>query len=78
MRQAMTPPVGERLREAQAAKDLTNEQLAGEVGVTVRLLQKWRSGDVTPSYPNLLKLARILEREIGWFYSTDGDDREAA
>lgn len=52
---------------------MTNEALATAVGVGVRLVQKWRSGETRPRYENLCRVAKATGHEVAWFYS---DNRE--
>jgi transcriptional regulator with XRE-family HTH domain len=68
----------DRLKQAQAEAGLKNEDLARVVGVSVRLLQRWRSGDGEPSGPNLAALTRALGREASWFFADHDPDRQAA
>jgi len=68
----------ERLREAQSSSELTNEELAQTVGVSLRLLQRWRAGAGAPNGQNLLALATALSREPGWFYAPAESGSEAA
>jgi transcriptional regulator with XRE-family HTH domain len=70
------PPIAANLRAAQAAKGITNDDLAREVGVGLRLLQKWRAGDVEPRYGNALKLAAVLDISVADLYADP--EREAA
>jgi transcriptional regulator with XRE-family HTH domain len=73
------PPVAENLRVAQAAAFLSNRELAHAVGVSERLLGKWRSGTITPSWPKLTALGEVLGREPSWFYADhDAEAEEAA
>jgi len=65
----------ERLKQAQAEADITNEALARRVGVSVRLLQVWRSGKGAPSASKFASLTVALKRDAAWFYETD---KEAA
>jgi transcriptional regulator with XRE-family HTH domain len=51
------------------------DEVAREVGVSVRLLQRWRSGQGAPSAPNLIALANALGRDAEWFYA---DETKAA
>jgi transcriptional regulator with XRE-family HTH domain len=73
-----TSPLAHNLRTAQAAAGLSNEALATRVGVGLRLLQKWRAGDVEPRYENLHKLAVALDRDVAWFYAPAESGSEAA
>lgn len=62
-----------RLHEAQEAKGLTNEALARELDVSLRLVQKWRQdGRAMPSPGNLARLAKVLDRPMGWFFGENG------
>lgn len=65
----MRSPVSANLRAAQAAAGITNEALARQAGVGVRLLQKWRAGTVEPRYEGVAKIAAVLERDVQWFYT---------
>lgn len=57
-----------RLREAQAKTGLTNEALADQLGVGLRLLQKWRAGSVSPSGWNVIALGDVLDCPPASFY----------
>lgn len=67
--------IAARIRQAQLeARDgegIRNEELARELGVTLRLVQKWRAGENAPSQKNLMKLARYFGREISWFFTRE-------
>lgn len=71
LRQAVTSPlvgVGPHIRAAQDEAAMTNAELAAAVGVDPRLVQKWKAGTVMPGLPNLVKLARIFECDVSWFF----------
>lgn len=57
-----------------AANEITADELAKRVGVGVRLVQKWRAGEVIPSYPNLRALEDALDRPVAWFFSENGEE----
>jgi transcriptional regulator with XRE-family HTH domain len=71
-------PLSENIRAAQAKAGLTNEALAREVGVGLRLLQKWRAGDVDPRYDNLLKLSKALGVSVADLWSDADHESKAA
>lgn len=75
-RQAVTPqpPVAARIQQAQSEQNKTNGEVAEALGVSVRLYQKWKAGKVTPSYPNLVRLADFYGHPVSWFFS----EKEAA
>lgn len=62
-------PVAINLRAAQAEAGLTTEALARELDSSVRTVQRWRLSEGEPSGEYLVKLAVVLGREPGWFYS---------
>jgi transcriptional regulator with XRE-family HTH domain len=53
------PDTARRIREAQRARGLTNEELARRTGVALRTILRWRKGE-RPRLPNLLRLADAL------------------
>lgn len=63
--------IGERLCEAQRERGLTNDALAREVGLGLRLVQKHRAGDNTPSLENLARYGRVLGKPVAWFFDTE-------
>lgn len=58
----------ERLIEAQRAAEINTETLARQVGVGLRVVQRWRSGDTEPAGRNLVRLAAVLRRDPAWFF----------
>lgn len=60
--------VGPHIKAAQVESGMNNATLAAAVGVDPRLLQKWKAGTVMPGLPNLVKLARIFECDVSWFF----------
>lgn len=72
------PPIAANLRSAQAAAGLTNREVAVALQTTERLLAKWRSGEGAPSWPYLVQLAELLNREPSWFYDEHPDEHPEA
>lgn len=68
-RQSHASSFAERLKLAQAAKGLTNEDFARAVGVSLRLLQKYRAGTVQPSGATLARICAEVEQPVEWFYA---------
>jgi transcriptional regulator with XRE-family HTH domain len=66
-----------RLVQAQEEEGLKSEALARAIGAGLRLVQRWRSGEVEPSGRNLVRLARALRRDAAWFYEDDAESRQA-
>lgn len=71
------PPVAENVRAAQAAALISNRELAQRIGVSERLLGKWRSGDITPSWTNIVALGEVLDRDPAWFYADHSGEVDA-
>lgn len=66
MGQHLARVVGQRIRERRQSPELksgplTQEQLAGEVGVRQPSVSDWENGRSLPSVPLLLELERVLE-----------------
>jgi DNA-binding XRE family transcriptional regulator len=58
--------VGSRISSARAAAGLTQEELAGRLGVSRRSVQGYEAGRVAP-YRHLDRLATVLGRPRAWF-----------
>jgi transcriptional regulator with XRE-family HTH domain len=70
--------IGRNIRAARlASRDYdTQRKLAIAMEVDMRAVSRWEKGGITPSGRNLAKLAQLLERDPGWFY-TDHDKAAA-
>jgi len=63
----LTPEqVGERIRAARRAKSWTHEELARQIGVNWRTVQRWQKGQL-PRMNTLLRLAEVLDVPHGYF-----------
>jgi transcriptional regulator with XRE-family HTH domain len=60
-----------RLVAAQEDANLSTEALARQVGVGLRVAQRWRSGETEPSGRNLVRIAAALDRHPAWFFTED-------
>ena len=61
--------MAENLKRALEESGKTQESLAREIGVGLRVVQEWCGGRVLPRWPRLVLLARALGREPAWFYT---------
>jgi transcriptional regulator with XRE-family HTH domain len=52
------------LRETYAAKGLSQEELAGKVGVTPNTISRWETGEYKPKITDLQKLAKFFGKPI--------------
>ena len=50
----------QKLKDARAFRDMTQQALSDVTGISVRLIQKYESGVRTPKDENLEKLANAL------------------
>lgn len=71
--------VGRNIRRARRYADLTQGELAAQVGVSsLMAISRWERGEHRPSDESLVKLSQILGRDIAWFYAEHEVDLEAA
>jgi transcriptional regulator with XRE-family HTH domain len=59
---------GKRLRKIRRDKDMTQEQLAEAIGVTMEYISRMEGGRYSPSFQVLEKLAEVLEVEVEEFF----------
>lgn len=62
-----TATVSGRIREAREAAGMTQEDLAREVGATLRSIQWWESGKRPPKLAYVPKLARATGKPVDYF-----------
>ncbi len=67
----MTRPtkITNQVRQHRLAKDLTQEQLASQLGVSRQTLIAIENGKYSPSLEFAFALARVLDVEIGQLFS---------
>jgi transcriptional regulator with XRE-family HTH domain len=59
---------GKRLRKIRRNKDLTQEQLAEAIGVTMEFISLMERGQNGPSFDTLQRLAEVLEVKVEEFF----------
>ena len=57
--------LGERIREQRKARGMSQEMVAGRLGVSRQAVAKWESGQSAPSAENLHRLAELLGTTAG-------------
>ena len=76
---------GERLRNAREASKMTQEEMAGHLGVRVSTVKDWESGEVDPRANRLQMIASLLNVPLLWLiggsqkvpdYTEHGETRE--
>lgn len=72
--------INEMIRERRIAKKLTQEQMAGYLGVIAPAVNKWEKGTSYPDITLLPALARLLDTDLNTLLSFQEDlsDREIA
>lgn len=61
--------IGEQIRTYRKAHNLTQEQVAGALGVTAPAVNKWERGNSLPDITLLPALARLLEIDMNTLFS---------
>ena len=56
----MSNYIGLNIKKYRKEKGLTQEELANEIGKSLRTVQKYESGDILPSFDNVNEIAKIL------------------
>jgi transcriptional regulator with XRE-family HTH domain len=64
--------IGDRVRLARAIKRMSQEKLAGHLGVTFQQVQKYEKGTNRISASTLFQIAKVLEVDILFFFGNDG------
>ncbi len=60
---------GKRLRSVRRQKDLTQQQLAEAVGISVEFLSLMERGINSPSFETLEKLSEVLQVPVAAFFT---------
>ena len=56
----MSNYIGLNIKKYREEKGLTQEELANEIGKSLRTVQKYESGDILPSFDNVHEITKIL------------------
>lgn len=75
----MADQISTRIRAAREDAGLTRERMAPMVGVTMRTLSRWETGE-TPgiSVDALSRIAAVTGKPIGWFLNGHTTSEETA
>ena len=66
-----TSNVKKRIRQARNSTKLDQEQFAEMLQVTVQTVSRWESGKMFPRVPQLEKIAKICNKPVYWFFTSD-------
>lgn len=72
------PDIGARIKEAREMLGLSQTALADELGQGERTVQAWERNERTPRLKSLMRLARLSDRPVSWFYEPDEIKEQAA
>ena len=65
--------IGKKIEKYRKERDLTRNELAELVGVTMPTIYRWENGDRLPDIVMLMKIARVLGVKYDKFMSEDAD-----
>lgn len=69
--------LGERIKEQRKCSGLSQEKVAGLVGVSRQAVTKWETGQSAPSTENLFKLAEIFGTTVDMLLTSDEEEEKA-
>ena len=69
--------IGDRVRLARAIKRMSQEKLAGHLGVTFQQVQKYEKGTNRISASTLFQIAKVLEVDILFFFGNDAGSAQS-
>lgn len=61
----------ERLKELRKRKNLTQKELAEQIGIKRNSYSDWENGKTEPSYENLVMLADLFDVSLDWLFGRD-------
>lgn len=70
--------IGNRLSVCRQNKNLTQEVLAGKLGVTPQALSKWERGISLPDVSMLADISRVLEISVDWLLGVEQQGGQGA
>ena len=65
----LTATIGRNITAAREGAQMSKGQLARAVGVDRRAVTRWEQGQHRPTDTNLVLIAELYGRDLGWFYS---------
>ena len=60
----MNQTLGSRIAELRRKKNMTQEELAAELGVTPQAVSKWENDQTSPDSLKMIRLAEVLDTDI--------------
>lgn len=68
----------ERLKQIRNEKQLSQAELAKELGVSQSTVGMWENGKNKPGYPTLIKLSKIFDVSLDYLLGEDKNDKSDA
>ncbi len=72
----MKLPIAEKIRGLRREKDITQEELASEMGVTYQSVSRWENGQAYPDMELIPKIARFFDISTDVLFGTDREAKE--
>jgi transcriptional regulator with XRE-family HTH domain len=69
--------LGEKVKDLRLGKRHTLRQVAGKTGLSIALLSQVENNAVSPPVATLLRIARALEVNIGYFFREEESEEQA-
>lgn len=66
----MATDLGNQIRLARTTAGLRREEVAVQLGVGLRTVQRWETGESSPSIRRLQEIARVTSQPLAFFLST--------
>lgn len=63
--------LAERIREAREAIDLTQNDVAVRLKISIQSISSWENGKALPSFKNLEQLALLTNHDMDFFFMSD-------
>ena len=70
----MTIP--EKIRQRRKSLHISQEELSNLVGVSLKTVQRWESGERSPRIEEMTKLVDVLNMSLGYVVGTEDDNKQ--
>lgn len=67
---------GEKIKTKRREKNLSQEDLARELGITRQAISKWETDKATPTMTNLRELSEVLGVDMAYFIGQANDEKK--
>ena len=56
--------LGQSMRQAREAAGISREKLAAQIGATANTVQRWESGESSPTFATVVRVAQIIDADL--------------